>query len=183
MTLSFIDSCRKALRPRAQEVPAQRYCLSFFLNGVRFGIDIRIVVEIVRYRILAEPRGMPSSIRGLFRHNGNMIPVIDIAAHYGNQPLIPGGRTCIVLAEFGIGKWRRDIGLMVDEISGVSEFDASELLPVPESARRMFQVGIVEGLVRQEKAYLVVVDIWKLLPDAVLEELGAYMRREYGPAG
>jgi purine-binding chemotaxis protein CheW len=180
MILSFIDGCRKVVSQRVQEVSPHRHCLNFFLNGVRFGIDTRVVNGIARYRMLAEPRGMPGSIRGLFRHNGAMVPVIDIAAHYGNQPLRPGGRTCIVLTELGVGKWRRDIGLMVDEISGVSEFGAPELLPVPEAAHRMLQVEIVEGLVKQKKDYLVVLDAWRLLPDAALEELGAYMQREYG---
>lgn len=126
--------------------------------------------------MLAEPRGMPRFIRGLFRHQGVMIPVIDIAGRYANQPLRPRGRTCIVLVELGGGKWRRDVGILVDEIFGFTEFASSELRPVPDVTHQMMAVGIVEGLVRQEKDLLVVLDACRLLPDVEQQELAAYMR-------
>jgi purine-binding chemotaxis protein CheW len=175
--MSLINTYLNVLLPSKQQEVNRRHCLTFSLNSIRFGVDTRVVNEVARYRILAEPRGMPYFIRGLFRHNGVMIPVIDIGAHYGKQPLQPGGRTCIVLIELGIGKWRRNVGIMVDEIFGVAEFGATELLPVPELAHQMLDVEIIEGLVRQEKDYLIVIDAWQLLPDAEMAELAAYMRQ------
>lgn len=176
MLLSLISTCCNALRPRAQEVVIRRHCLTFSLNGIRFGIDTRVVNEIARYQMLAVPRGLPRSICGLFRHHGVMIPVIDIAACYGTHPLRPGGRTCIVLVGLGVGKWRREVGIMVDEIFSVAEFGVSDLLPIPEAAHKMISVEIIEGLVKQKKDYLVVIDVWRLLPDAEMEALAAYMR-------
>jgi purine-binding chemotaxis protein CheW len=177
MLKTFINTCRNALKPRAQTALQHRYCLTFALNGIRFGIDARTVIEIARYRILAEPRCLPHFMRGVFRHDGRMIPVIDIGARYGKQPAQPGGRTCIVLIELGSGKWRREIGIMVDEIFGMAVFSASELLPVPELAHQMLEVKIIEGMLKQEKDYLVLIDVWRLLPDAELETLAAYMRQ------
>lgn len=176
MLLSLIHTCCNALRPRAQATAIRRHCLTFAFNGILFGIDTRVVNEIARYRMLAVPRGMPRSICGLFRHHGVMIPVIDIAARYGTHPLRPGRRTCIVLVGLGVGKWRRDVGIVVDEIYSVAEFGASDLKPVPEVAQQMLEVEIIEGLVRQEKDYLIVIDAWRLLPDAEMEALAAYMR-------
>jgi purine-binding chemotaxis protein CheW len=176
MLLSLINTCCNALRPRVQEVAVRRHCLTFSLNGMRFGIDTRVVHEIARYQMLAVPRGMPRSICGLYRHHGVMIPVIDIAARYGTHPLCPGGRTCIVLIKLGVGKWRREVGIMVDEIFSVAEFESSDLKPVPDVAHKMISVRIIEGMVKQERDYLIVIDVWGLLPDAEQEELAAYMR-------
>ena len=177
MLLSQInEACHRACKTVAGGSSPQGHCLTFALNGIDMGIDIRVVTEIARHRILEEPQGMLGFIRGLFRHNGMMIPVIDLAACYGKHPLKPGARTCIVLVELGVGKWRRDIGIMVDEIVGVSEFELSELLPVPEVAHRMLQVEIIEGLVKQKENYLIVLDALRLLPDTALEELAMYMR-------
>ena len=176
MLLSLINVCCKALRPRSPKAVTRRHCLTFSLNGIRFGIDTRVVNEIARYQMLAVPRGLPRSICGLFRHHGIMIPVIDIAARYGTHPLRPGGRTCIVLVELGVGKWRREVGVMVDEIFSVAEFESSDLLPIPDVAHKMISVEIIEGLVKQEKDYLIVIDAWRLLPDAEMEALAAYMR-------
>jgi purine-binding chemotaxis protein CheW len=179
MLLSLINVCCKALRPRSPKAVTRRHCLTFSLNGIRFGIDTRVVNKIARYQILAEPRGLPRAICGLFRHQGVMIPVIDIARRYGNHPLRPGGRTCIVLVTLGVGKWKRDVGIMVDEIFGVSEFESSDLRPIPEVAHQMISVEIIEGLVKLEKDYLIVIDAWRLLPDAEMEELVAYMRATF----
>lgn len=177
MLMSLVNRCRTLLRPtgKANPEPA-RYCLTFTLNGIRFGVDTRIVNEIVRLGILAVPNDMPRCMRALYRHNGVMIPVLDIAGRYGNQPLTQGRRSCLVVIGLGCGKWRRDVGLMVDEVRGVTEFAAASLKPVPEAARAMMQTGIIEGLLQEERDMLVVLDGWRLLPDRELEEIAAYMR-------
>jgi purine-binding chemotaxis protein CheW len=173
---SLVSVCFGALTPGVRHKAARRHCLTFTLNGIWFGIDTGIVKKIARYQMLAEPRDLPRFIRGLYRHQGVMIPVVDIAARYAGKPLRPRGRTCIVLVELGVGKWRRDVGIMVDEIFGMSEFAPSELQPVPNVTHQMMETGIIEGLVRQEKDLLVVLDACRLLPDAELQELAVYMR-------
>jgi purine-binding chemotaxis protein CheW len=154
-----------------------RHCLTFTLNGIRFGIDTRTVNEIVRLGILAAPRDMPECLRALYRHKGTMIPVVDIAARHGHQALRQGGRSCLVVVRVGRGKLRRDIGLMVDEVLGVEKFAASSLKPVPENVCETIQVEIIEGVVALETDGLIVLDGWKLLSDEKLEEISAYMRQ------
>jgi len=175
MLLVLIETVCNSIFP-SQKAAAKRQCITVALHGTRFGIDTRFVKQIARNHILAEPRGKPAFVRGLFRHQGNMIPVLDIAALYGTHPLEPGGRSCILIVTLGIGKWRRDIGLMVDEVLGWEEFAAVDLKPVPEVMHRMLQVEIVEGLVQQEKDYLIVLDAWRLVSDAQMEALFAFMR-------
>lgn len=177
MLMNLVSACCALLRPKSEAKPEPlpvRYCLTFTLNGIRFGVDTRIVNEIVRLGILAVPGDLPQCLRALYRHHGAMIPVLDIAGRYGNQALTPGRRSCLVVIGLGCGKWRRDVGLMVDEVLGVTEF--SSLKPVPEAAHAMMQTGIIEGLLQEKRDMLVVLDGWRLLPDKELEEIAAYMR-------
>lgn len=178
MLMSLVNACCALLRPKSEvkleSLPA-RYCLTFTLHGIRFGVETRTVNEIVRLGILAVPGDMPRCLRALYRHNGVMIPVLDIAAHYGNKPLMQGKRSCLVVVGLGCGKWKSDIGLMVDEVSSVAGFQPDEIRPVPEVINQIAPVGIVEGIVRQEKDFLVVLDALRLLPDAELEEVAAYL--------
>jgi purine-binding chemotaxis protein CheW len=178
MLSSLIKACGNALLPRLRPArPAGRACLTFTVGGLLFGIDSRIVQQIARYQILAEPRGKPPFIRGLFRHKGIMIPVVDLSARYGHAPVAPGGRTCIVIVELGVGKWRKELGLIVDEVRGLSEFPLSALKPMPEVVHKMIKVELVEGLVKLEKDYLVVLDPWRLLSDEEAGEVADYLKQ------
>jgi len=174
--LDLINACRRVFLPRPAR-PAARTCLTFTVDGLLFGIDTRIVQEIARYRILAEPRGKPAFIRGLYRHHGIMIPVVDLAARYGHAPVEPGGRTCIVVVELGLGCWRKEVGLIVDEVRGLSEFPLSELKAMPDVVQRMIKVDLIEGLVRLEKDYLVVIDPWLLFSDEEAAQVAEYLGR------
>jgi purine-binding chemotaxis protein CheW len=177
MLSSLIKACGNALLPRLRPVkPEGCTCLTFTVGGLLFGIDTRIVQEIARYQILAEPRGKPSFIRGLFRHKGIMIPVVDLSARYGHAPVEPGGRTCIVIVELGVGKWRKELGLVVDEVRGLSEFPLSQMKSMPEVVHKMIKVDLVEGLVRLEKDYLVVLDAWRLLSDEEAGEVADFLK-------
>ncbi|HZW24884.1 MAG TPA: chemotaxis protein CheW [Gallionella sp.] len=176
--MSLVNACRALLLSRSEatlEPLPVRYCLTFTLHGIRFGIDTRTVNEVVRLGILAVPGDLPQCLRALYRHNGVMIPVLDIAARYGSKPLTQGGRSCLVVVGLGCGKWRRDIGLMVDEVLSVAEFQPDEMRPAPEIVSQMAHAGIVEGLVWQAKDFLIVLDALRLLPDAELEAVAAYM--------
>lgn len=172
--MALIRGCRAVLRPRIAE-PLVWHCLTFKLGGNLFGIDTRMVNRIVRYGIPAVPHDKPVCVRGFLRHEGDMIPILDIAARYGHHPLEPGRRTCLVVVGLGHGKWRRDVGVMVDEVSSVAELKPGDVRPVPEDAHRIMRVGIVAGMVRQEKDYLIVLDAMRLLSDNELKELSAYV--------
>jgi len=176
--LALINACRNALIPRKQDARLQlRTCLTVTLHGILFGIDTRAVREIVRYRILAEPRNKPPYIRGLFRHRSIMIPVLDLAARYGHGAIEPGGRTCIVIVELGLGKWRKEVGLIVDEVRGLSEFPVTEMKPMPEMVHKMLEVEIVEGVVKLERDYLIVVDSWQMLSGEEAREVAGYLKQ------
>lgn len=178
MLKALIGSCSAMLRGQ-QSGDAARHCLTFSLNGIHFGIDTRMIKRIVRYGILAKPTDRPASVIGFQRHEGNMIPVLDIAARYGTQPLLPGRRTCLVVVGLGYGKWQCDIGVMVDEVLGVLDFRPEDVCAVPEAAHTMMQVEMLEGLVRHKESYLILFDALRLLPDEELEALAIYMRETW----
>lgn len=172
--LSLLKPWGKWVRSRRIE-QGVRTCLGFYVSGMLFGVDTRAVQEIARFNILAEPRGMPRCIRGLFRHKGLMIPVIDLAQRFGHAKLEPGGRTCIVIVELGLERWRKEIGLMVDEVRGLSELAVGAIKPMPEALSKQV-LDQVEGVCRLEKDYLVVLDHLRLLTDTEAAEVSDFLK-------
>lgn len=184
MLTVIFKACAALLPTRFQKCAnPQRHYLTFSIDGIRFGIDIRMASRIVRYGIPAVPRGTPAFLRGFLRHEGEMIPILDIAARYGNHPQQPGGRTCLIVVELGHGRWRTEIGVMVEEVLSVAACHAGEVCAVPDVAHKLMRVGIVEGLVRQGEEHLILLDPMRLLPDDELQALMAYKQQTWPPAG
>lgn len=161
--LTLFKSWSNALIPRSFRIEqGVRTCLAFHVSGMLFGVDARAMQKIARYQILASPRGMPACICGLYRHQGLMIPVLDLSRRFGHAPITPGGRTCILIVEMGLGKWRKEIGLLADDVRGLSEFSLHALKPMPDVGHHMAEI---EGLVREGKDFLIVLDHLVLLND------------------
>lgn len=178
MLMALLKMSRAVWRPfHAGE--GRRHCLTFMLDGVRFGIDTRFITQVLPWGILAIPHDKPTCVRGFLRHDERMIPVLDIAARYGHNPLTPGKRTCLLVLSIGLGRWQHEVALMVDEVLSVQGFAADALRPVPEAAHRMMQVEVVEGLLKQKDGFLIALDALRLLPDEELYALVTYIRQTW----
>lgn len=182
MLAVLLNAWRNARRSR-KSATGYQHCLTFRIDGVCFGIDTRVVTRIAPWGILAIPNDKPGCVRGFLRQESGMIPVLDIAACYGNGPLQPGKRSCLVMLGLGHGKKWRNVGLMVDEVFGVQKFGPAELLPVPQAAQHLMQVGIVAGQVRRQHDYLTVLDAQRLMTDEEMTALTDYMRKTWPQAG
>lgn len=165
---------------RTAECKTERYCLTFTLQGVCFGVDIGNIKEIVRLGIFAVPRDLPRCLRALYRHKRSMIPVLDIAARYGQSSLRQGGRSCLVVVGMGRGAHRQDIGLMVDEVLGMARFSAASVRPLPDDMRELMRTHfIIEGMVAEGDGQLILLRSDKLLQAHELREISSYVRHGF----
>src|SRR4030065_1769657 len=60
----------------------------FRLSSFEFGIDIRNLKEIIRYREVTAAPGMPSFIEGFIRLRSMVVPVIDLRKRYALDPVV-----------------------------------------------------------------------------------------------
>lgn len=173
MIIVLIKACSDAVKRQAQAMRTLRRqtCLTFNLGGTRFGVNILLVEEIVRYQALDVPATVSQTMRGLLTYKHHKVPVIDLAARYGNSPLTPGARSCVIILRLGIGRWQRNVGLMVDEVLGLADFIEADLKPMPELAVRQMPIEVIQGVIELEQDYLVVLDALRLLTDEELEAL------------
>jgi purine-binding chemotaxis protein CheW len=151
--------------------PSGRY-LTFTLGGEIYAVSILEVSEIIEFRTLTVVPMMPSYIRGVVNLRGRVLPVVDLAARFGQQPTIAGRRTGIIVVELvdrpaeseaaesspGV----QGIGIMVDAVNKVVHLDEGDIEPVPA-----FGTGIrsdfISGMAKYDDGFIVVLGIEKVL--------------------
>ena len=102
--------------------------LIFTLGQEHYGIDIRVVMEIIGILPITKVPEVPDYVRGIINLRGKIIPVVDIRLRFGREFRPYTDRTCIIVIEV------EDvlIGLLIDGVSEVMTIPEGEILPPPE---------------------------------------------------
>lgn len=87
----------------------------FRLSSFEFGIDIKNLKEIIRWRAVTEAPGTPSFIEGFIRLRSMSVPVIDLRKRFSLDPgTAEPARIMITLLDGHIA------GLVVDEVADIT---------------------------------------------------------------
>jgi purine-binding chemotaxis protein CheW len=150
---------------------AGRY-LTFTLGGEIYAVSILEISEIIEFRTLTVVPMMPSYIRGVVNLRGRVLPVVDLAARFGQQATVAGRRTGIIVVELvdrpaepdgsESGPSVQGIGIMVDAVNKVVHLNDEDIEPVPA-----FGTGIrsdfISGMAKYDGGFIVVLGIEKVL--------------------
>lgn len=156
---------RNAMDPQlaSDSIAASRHYLSFTLGDERFAVstlNIHGVVEATQ--LIAEP-SMPPKIRKAIRLRGALVPVIDLGARFGGQPIELGWSSRIVVLEVANGDRLQLIGVVVDTVGKLLEIAPTEIEPPAPSATRI-RNDFTLGTVRADNRTVTLLDIgWELL--------------------
>jgi purine-binding chemotaxis protein CheW len=100
--------------------------LAFSLGEEIFGVDIRRVAEILRYRMVTRLPRVPDFVMGVVSLRGSILPVADTAVRIGLEKREESELTRIVVINDGEEK----MGFSVDSVIGVVRFSEGELKTV-----------------------------------------------------
>jgi purine-binding chemotaxis protein CheW len=162
-----------AARHLAAAGEAHQY-LTFLLSGEMYAVGILNVKEIIEYGSLTEIPMMPAFIRGVINLRGSVVPVVDLAARFGQVQSEVGKRTCIVIVEARQGGERHDLGIIVDAVSEVLESPGSEIEPPPSFGAKI-RADFISGMGKVGGKFVILLDIQRVLSVdemAVLSEVG-----------
>lgn len=123
-----------------------RHYLSFTLGDERFAVSTLSVYAIVEASQLISKPSMPTKLRRAIRLRNALVPVIDLGAHLGGQPIKIGWSTSIVILEVSSGDRMQMIGVVVDAVGKVLEIPPVEIEPPAASASKIrndFTLGTV----------------------------------------
>ena len=139
----------------------QQY-LTFLLGGEMFGVGILNVKEIIEYGQLTQIPMMPGFIRGVINLRGAVVPVIDLAARFGDKESEVQKRTCNVIVEVRQDDQKHDIGIMVDAVSEVLEIAASDIEPPPSFGAKI-RADFIAGMGKVNGKFVIILDIQRVL--------------------
>lgn len=146
--------------------------LTFEVNGSRYAVDVRRVVEVVpRIALRRIPHG-PDFLAGLFNLGGGLVPVVDLGVRLGESACQPSLSTRIILAADSAN---RRLGLIAERVTELQvapdDLLARRAAP-PREAPYLGPVLTLEG----ELVQILIVD--EILPESLRETLYEGMLRQ-----
>jgi purine-binding chemotaxis protein CheW len=154
--ISFFAS---PVREDRKQAEAAEHLATFFLAGEEYGVDVRMVQEIIRVTDITHVPRAPAFIKGVINLRGRIIPVIDLKRKLGLGEVDVTRQARIVVVKLK----DRLIGLLVDGASQVLKVPVSTIEAAPEEVLEHDAVHSIRGVAKLDKRLIILMDLLKLL--------------------
>lgn len=150
------------LEPDADEAELAEQYLSFRCNGEAYALPIAHVREIIEFDNITSVPMMPSFIRGVINLRGNVVPVVDLGARFGQSSITRTKRTCIVVLELEKADGVIPLGLVVDSVDAVLDIEAGDIEPAPNFGTGV-RADFILGMARREQGFIIILQVDQVL--------------------
>ncbi|HEC29001.1 MAG TPA: chemotaxis protein CheW [Gammaproteobacteria bacterium] len=140
----------------------QNQFLTFSLGGEVYAIEILSTREIIGYGNLTTVPMMPAFIRGVINLRGSVVPVVDLAARFGDESAKITKRSSIIIIEIMDGDTTLNIGVVVDSVNEVLEILPADIEPPPSFGARI-RTDFIKGMGKVDGKFLVLLDVANVL--------------------
>jgi purine-binding chemotaxis protein CheW len=147
------------VREQRKAVEATEHLATFFLSGEEYGIDVRLVQEIIRVGEITQVPRAPGFIKGVINLRGRIIPVIDLKRKLGLGEVSEAARQSRIV----VVKVRdRLVGLLVDGASQVLKVPVASIEAAPEEVVEI-DANYLRGVAKLENRLIILIDLTKVL--------------------
>ncbi|MCI6084915.1 chemotaxis protein CheW [Selenomonas sp.] len=113
---------------QAEEDTQRDKYLTFTLEDELYGIDIKVVIEIIGILPITAVPEVPEYVKGIINLRGKIIPVVDMRLRFHRAPRVYTDRTCVIVIEAdGVL-----VGLIIDGVSEVRDIPEAQVVPPPK---------------------------------------------------
>jgi purine-binding chemotaxis protein CheW len=137
---------------------ARQQLCTFFLDGLRFGVDVHKVQEVVPYQEMTQVPLAPPTVRGLLNLRGQIVTGIDLRRRL-ELPDRPADRLPMNVVLRGEDS---PVSFLVDEIGEVIEVSAEDAEPIPDTLRGRVR-ELIQGVYPLPDELLLILDTAKTL--------------------
>lgn len=143
--------------------------LTFKLQDRSFGVPIEPVREIIGLGEVTAVPMMPDFLHGVINLRGNVVPVLDLARRLGLARAVLSERSCVLMVECPSDDGTHLLGLLVDSVDEVLEFDSDELAAPPGFGTRVAP-AFIAGLLQASGSALALLALERVLSLDELEQ-------------
>jgi purine-binding chemotaxis protein CheW len=151
-------------REEKKAVEASEHLATFLLAGEEYGVDVRLVQEIIRVSEITQVPRAPDFIKGVINLRGRIIPVVDLKRKLSLGVVEPTRQTRIVVVKLK----DRLIGLLVDGASQVLRVPLAVIEAAPEEVTEI-DANAIRGVAKLEKRLIILIDLLRILAPELRE--------------
>lgn len=132
--------------------------LTFELGGEIFACHVNKLLHILEIPNITEVPGAPAYMKGIIDLRGKVLPVIDTKVKMGMPPVEFTKDTCIVVMDINLDEDSLLVGVLVDRVLEVLEFNNDEILPPPNLGHK-YRSEFITGIVNRNNQFIMIIDI------------------------
>ncbi len=145
--------------------------VTFQLGDELYGIDIMNVKEIQKVKEIRAIPNAPMYVEGIFNLRGNIIPVINLHKRFHIKKAELSEEDKMLSGFLIISINGRMLGVYIDKVSRVMTIEKSDIQPPPQMIAGI-GTEYIQGVVKEEDGYLIILDINRLFDPKELQQLG-----------
>lgn len=149
--------------------------LTFKIQDETYGLKILKVQEIIGMQNVTRVPRTPLSIRGVINLRGKVIPVVDLRLKFELPMKEDTEKTCIIVVKIEVADRVTTIGIIVDEVTEVSDIAIDKIEPTPSFGAAV-DIECILAMAKLGKAVVTLLDIDKILSTS--EVVAAHKARE-----
>jgi purine-binding chemotaxis protein CheW len=145
-------------REERRAAEATEHLVTFVLQREEYGVDVRLVQEIIRVTEITPVPRAPEAIRGVINLRGRIIPVVDLKRRLGLGETSVEAKTRIVVVKVR----ERLMGLLVDAASQVLKVPVSVIEAAPEEVVEI-DANQIRGVAKLPGRLIILMDLNRVL--------------------
>jgi purine-binding chemotaxis protein CheW len=147
------------LREERKAVEAAEHLATFFLAKEEYGVDVRLVQEIIRVSAITQVPRAPEFIKGVINLRGRIVPVIDLKKKLGVGEVDISARQARVVV---VKLKERQVGLLVDGASQVLKVPLTSIEAAPEEVSEI-DTHAIRGVAKLTDRLIILMDLERVL--------------------
>ena len=155
------------LREERKAAEATEHLATFFLSREEYGVDVRLVQEIMRVSEITQVPRAPGFIKGVINLRGRIIPVVDLKRKLNLGDVDEAARQARIVV---VKVRERLVGLLVDGASQVLKVPVASIEPPPEEVVEI-DANYIRGVAKLERRLIILMDLPKVLALELKEEV------------